>query len=243
MSTNVRFVPLVLSAALLACTVTFPSLQRVTGSGNLITLTQDNADFDRVEITNAFEADIQQGASFSVVVRIDDNLEKYLQVTQAAGLLTIGLERDSGLTLNRVTLEVDITMPVLTAIEVSGAGNATVSGFESSQSFDMEASGASTIRGDIQTGDIRLSASGASTISLSGSGGALTLDVSGASQANLEEFETTDVDAVLGGASTAVVNPSGTLDVDASGASRLTYVGSPILGRMDLSGASSVDER
>lgn len=243
MSNNVRFVPLVLSAALLACTVTLPSLQRVTGSGNVITLNQDYADFDRVEITNAFQADIQQGDSFSVVVRIDDNLEEYLHVTQSSARLTIGLERDSTFSLNRVTLEVDITMPVLAAIEVSGAGSATLSGFESSEAFDVEASGASTIGGDLRTGDIRISASGASSVSLSGSGGALSLDLSGASQADLEEFETTDVDAILGDASSAVVNPSGTLDVDASGASSLSYVGSPLLGRMDLSGASSVDEK
>jgi hypothetical protein len=36
---------------------------------------------------------------------------------------------------------------------------------------------------------------------------------------------------------------SGTLDIDASGASRLYFGGSPVMGRVDLSGASSIKRR
>ncbi len=52
-----------------------------------------------------------------------------------------------------------------------------------------------------------------------------------------------DADVEASGASTVTVNLSGTLDADASGASRVLYLGNPSLGRIDTSGASSITRR
>lgn len=239
----VKLAPLLLAAAILACTVTVPSIQAVTGSGDVITITEDYADFDRVEITHAFKADIRQGDSFSVEVRIDDNLEQYLDVSQSGDKLTVGLDQEVRFSFNRVTLEVDITMPQLVEIAASGASQVTLSGFESDQDLRADASGASSIEGDIIAGDADFEISGASRMTLDGSGGTLRLELSGASRTDLEQFAVTDADVVLSGASSAVVNVSGRLDVDASGASRLSYAGNPTLGSIDVSGASSINER
>ena len=45
------------------------------------------------------------------------------------------------------------------------------------------------------------------------------------------------------GASTAIVNVSGRLDAEASGASKVEYLGEPTLGNIDESGASRVVPR
>jgi hypothetical protein len=107
----------------------------------------------------------------------------------------------------------------------------------------MVASGASVVTGDIQAGSATMTASGASDISLVGSGEDLVLEVTGASSADLAEFPVSDVRAVLEAASTAVVNASGTLDVEASGASHLTYVGDPTVGSVQTSAGSTVEAR
>jgi hypothetical protein len=69
----------------------------------------------------------------------------------------------------------------------------------------------------------------------------LTVDASGASTAELADFQVTDAAVVVSGASTAIVNASGTLDAEASGASHVGYQGSPTLRNVEVSGASSVD--
>ena len=236
--------PLKLAALLLVAALSACSTSRsVTGSGNVITITRDSADFDRVVISHAFQASIQQGDVFSVVIRVDDNLEEYLEVSQVGRTLTVGLRPQLNFGVGRATLEAEITMPVLTAIEASGASRVALSGFESEEGITVEASGASSVTGDILAGSATMQASGDSNISLVGSGEDLVLEVGGASSADLEKFLVSDVHAVLSGASTAVVNPSGTLDVDASGASHLTYVGNPTLGNVQTSGDSSVGER
>ena len=56
----------------------------------------------------------------------------------------------------------------------------------------------------------------------------------------VEDFVVEDADVEVSGASRATVYVTGRLDVDASGASRVDYLGDPILGRIDTSGASSV---
>ena len=196
-----------------------------------------------VEIGSAFDAVVQQGDTFAVVIRIDDNLEEYLQVTKLGQSLQVGLDPDRLLGLGNGTLEAEITMPALSGIEASGASQVTLSGFDSSQTLRVVASGASSVEGDIRAGDVSIEASGARSISLAGGAGDLVLDVSGASSADLEEFPVSNILADLSGASSAVVNASGTLDVEASGASELSYLGNPTLGSVDTSGASTVREK
>lgn len=134
-------------------------------------------------------------------------------------------------------------MPALSGVEPSGASQVTLAGFDSSQTLRVVASGASSVEGDIRARDVSMEASGASSISLTGGAGDLVLDVSGASSADLEQFPVSIVLADLSGTSSAVVKASGTLDVEASGASELSYLGNPTLESVDTSGASTVGEK
>ncbi len=256
MSQKLKLITALLAAAALACTFTLPSTTRVTGSGNVVTVREAQTGFDRLDIGHAFRATIDQGDDFSVVIRIDDNLEEQLRVIKRGTTLEeqlrvmkrgttleIGLDPARTFSFQNVTLEVDITMPLLVGLDLSGASHATISGFESDRPMEIDVSGASTLRGDLISGNLTMDASGASTVALDGIGGDLALDASGASTVDLEEFAVADAQVGLSGASSATVNVSGILDVEASGASRLEYTGDPELGRIDTSGASSVGEK
>lgn len=234
-----------LVATVLGCTVTIPSrdsFQSVTGSGEIVTLTPDFADFDQVDVGYAFEATIEQGDASAVTIRIDDNLAEYLDVRVVGRTLVIALEPSLGFNFGAKTLEADITMPEIVGLDASGASRVRLTGFGSTKDLRVEASGASTVSGDIAAGDVDMRISGASTVSLEGSGDNLNLEASGASTANLRDFPVADARVQLSGASRGTVNASGTLDVEASGASHLTYTGNPRLGSVDASGASSIEE-
>jgi hypothetical protein len=164
MRQSIRLAALLLAVATLACTVSIPSFSSISGSGQIITITKDFADFDQVEIGSAFDATVQQGDSFAVVIRIDDNLEEYLQVTKLGQSLQVGLDPDRLLGLGNGTLEAEITMPALSGVETSGASQVTLAGFDSSQILRVVASGASSVEGDIRAGDVSMEASGASTV-------------------------------------------------------------------------------
>ncbi len=229
----------------LACSLPeLPSISQesFTGSGNVVTREEAISDFDKVDISHSFEVDIKQGEEFSVVIRVDDNLVEQLQVEKFGSTLKIGLKPDVSIVSN-ATLEAEITMPELTGLDLSGASNATISGFKSTKNLTVDLSGASSLRGDIEAGDTSFDLSGSSNANLTGSGGNLTLDASGSSDVDLSDFPVADAEIDASGASTVTVNASGRLDVEASGASDVYYLGNPSMGTIDTSGASSVESK
>jgi len=229
----------------LACSLPeLPSISQVslTGSGNVVTQEEAISDFDKVETSHSFVVDIKQGEAFSVIIRVDDNLVEQLQVEKFGSTLKIGLEPAVSIVSN-ATLEAEITMPELTGLDISGASNATISGFKSTKNLTVDLSGASSLRGDIEAGDTSFDLSGSSNANLTGSGGNLNLDASGSSDVDLSDFPVADAEIDASGASTVTVVPSGRLDVEASGASNVTYLGEPSMGTIETSGASSVESR
>ena len=241
---------LVLVVLLAGCTlpeVISSRVTSITGSGNVVTQEEDITGFDKVDVSHAFKVDISQGQAFSVVIRIDDNLVQYLEVVKQGSTLKIGLKPgrryNTRKITRKITMEAEVTMPELSGLELSGASQGTITGFESSKTLNVDLSGASHLRGDIEAGDAWFDVSGASQMNLTGSAQDVVIDASGASQVDLSAFPVADAHVDASGASKATVNPSGQLDVNASGASHVYYVGSPTLGKIDTSGASSVNRK
>lgn len=210
----------------------------VRGSGNLVTQEMNLSGFTRLVISHAFVADVTQSDTYSVVITVDDNLVDHLDVSKRGDTLYVGMDNTS--LLGDATLRAKISMPALDGLEASGASKVTATGFRSSAGLDLEASGASSIVGEIDCGDAQIRVSGASSVTLDGTGRNGNIGVSGASRARLEGFALQDADVEASGASSVTVNAAGQLNAGASGASTILYVGSPRLGRIEQSGASSV---
>jgi hypothetical protein len=209
----------------------------------VVTQEEDISGFDRVALSNAFKVDIRQGETFSVVVRVDDNLLDHLVVKKRGSTLKIGLMPGLSPTLQNTTQEAEVTMPELTGLHLSGAPHATVSGFKSTNHLDVDVSGASNLRGEIEAGDGRFDVTGASSVTLRGSAGDVIVDARGSSCVDLADFPVADANVKAVGASNVTVNPSGILDADAIGASHVYYVGNPRLGSWDASTASSIKRK
>lgn len=229
---------LIVAALLLAGCGALPPFTAVRGSGNPVTQTFDFSDFDSLQISNAFQAEITASDSYLVEVTIDDNLVDQLQVEQQGKTVKIGLEPNTG--INQATMRARIAMPALVSLAASGAARANVTGFKSGETMRINVSGASTVQGDMETGDLAVDVAGASKLILAGSGDSLRATASGASTANLSDFAVTDADVEAHGASHINVNASGTLDAKAGGASSVRYTGDPTLGRIEEAGASTV---
>lgn len=211
------------------------------GSGNLETEEYAFANFTRVEIGSAFEFEIKQSSSFSINVTADDNVLDYVQVSQIGQTLKIRLKTVPGFRL--VTLRASVTMPQLHSLTASGASHGTVSDFSSTEDLDIRVSGASRVTGDITASNVDFDISGASTIQLEGSANDILASVSGASHLNLDDFTVDNADVNFSGASSGTVNLNGRLDADLSGASKLWYIGEPIMGDIDTSGASTLSKK
>jgi len=232
----------------------------IVGSGNLITQEMDFTDFTELEIGHVFQAKVTRADFFSFNITVDDNLLEYVTVRKSGNTLRIYLK--GGYTYIGTTKMVEITMPKIDELSLSGASRGEVSGFRSSDRLEFEASGASSLNiDDLKAGDTgfeissgsrvsgsieisngRFNVSGASSIDLEGYASDISIEASGASHANLADFSISNATVTISGASVVTVNASGTIDGNVSSASRLTYLGNPAL-TIEMSGDSTVNHR
>jgi hypothetical protein len=214
----------------------------LVGSSSLVTVTPEAGAFDRLELFHELKAVVVQGSERRVRITINDNLQEHLVIQTGGGRLRIGMEE--GFDYDRLTAHAEVTVPVLTSVDLSGATSASLSGFEavSVARFDASLSGASRLEGRITADRLALDLSGASRADLGGVVRELALEVSGASQAGLHGLEAQVAAIDLSGASRATVLVRGEVRGEASGASELVVHGGATTN-VETSGASSVTHR
>lgn len=236
-----KIITVVLLAMVIIASGITVGCEELVGSGDLQTKEYTFSDFTKVDIGSAYKFEISRSDSYSIVITADDNVMEHVRVTKSGDTLKIDLSTIGPLI--SATLEAIVTMPRLRGLEVSGASRGTISGFSSSEDLDIEVSGASRVEGDITAGNTNFDVSGASTLELEGKVGDMNAEVSGASHLNLEDYLVNNADVALSGASKGTVNVSGILDANLSGASNLRYIGTPSMGDIDISGASSLKKK
>jgi len=221
----------------------------------------DYTDFKNLKVDSALSVDILRADFYSLTV--GDDISR-IKVEKVGDTLVIGRRGLDLMAIFHPRPHVVVTMPELYELTLSGACQGKAIGFQSGHSFTLklngashleinqmtagslktDISGASNLAGDINiSGDARFEISGASRVELTGSGAAAGIELSGASQARLAGLTLQKAAVNISGASSAQLKISSSLDIDLSGASRLEYTGSPVLGRVQVSGASTLKRR
>ena len=209
--------------------------------GELITEELEYSDFTAVDVGSAFQVEITQSGSYSVIITVDEKIFDKIDVSKTGTTLIISTEPN---TITASALKAEITMPELDELVLSGASKGTVEGFGSSEPLVVELSGASNLQmQDINVGNVEVELSGAATLTAEGSGNDLVSIVEGASNLDLTNFPVDNSDLIVSGASQATVNLDGTLDAVVSGASTVYYIGEPTMGEIDISDSSSINKK
>ena len=215
-------------------------LPTVSGSGMMTRSAYPVAECTTIQASHAFRVRVVPDPVFSVTVSCDDNLPPYLVVRrEAGGSLRLGLAQ--GYSYIGVTLSAEVHMPVVRAIDASGASSVALDpGFSSAAPLTVVLSGASRLDApSVTLGAATFDLSGASRVSCGGTAAALSVTASGASQAALIDCAAGSARVDLSGASQAWVDVGpGPITLSASGASTLYYGGSPSFAACNLSGAS-----
>ena len=231
-----------------------------TGKRNVVTRKMDFTDFTNVEVGSCFRVDIKRTDSHSVTISGNEEVFDYVNVAKSGNTLKISIKPLTFFT--RPNLQAGIAMPKLNKLRLGGAATCTVSGFSSDDAFDLNVSGSSVLHVDIEAGktkvevsgagrlrgkmklaDAEFTLSGASRAELSGAANNVVLSAWGASRLDLADFILNDTGINLKGASEASVTVNGKLDMDLSSGSRLYYSGNPTMGKINVSGASTLSQR
>jgi hypothetical protein len=242
MSTNMKRLALSFTAALAVLLAGCSFLIPVTGSGTLTRSSYDATGFSGIQASESFLVRVVPDPAYSVNVTCDNNVLKYV-IVEKSGSGTLRLALVPGYTYAGITLIAEVHMPAVTIIDASGASTVKLEpGFAPAQGLSLVLSGASTAElTNVSGGDLSIDISGASHVTCTGSAAAIALNVSGASRADVLNCTGTRATVHLSGASEAWVDV-GTHPIDlwASGASTLSYGGSPSLSVHELSGGSRI---
>lgn len=192
----------------------------IKGSGQTGTEMRQLSGFKKVEVGGVIQVEITAQKDFSVEVEADDNLLPMIKTEISGGTLKISTVRKLS-TSNPI--RVRISAPDIDSLDISGASTVAVN--------------------NLKNAGFAVDASGASKIKLAGETAKLTVEVSGASGIDAETLTAENADIDASGASSVIVNVTGDLTADASGASKIIYVGTPKNLNTKKSGASRVSAK
>ena len=196
--------------------------------------------FTGVSVGWGMYVDISQGSDFRVRVTGDSRDLDELKVEKDGDVLTFSHKSRFGGWNRHGKLSVEIVMPALTSLNLSGGSQGQISMDSASKSFSADLSGGSELKGQLRCRDVKLVVSGGSELHLSGKGGNLTIDGSGGATCDTRDFAVQNVDSELSGGSNATVNMNGELNASQSGGSETIYYGNATLGHTDSSGGSRI---
>ena len=187
------------------------------GSGVEATETRTVDEFTRVSLAGSAKVVITVGADRKVVVRGDDNLIGELETTVDGGTLNIS---ENGNLNPKAGLTVEITVPQLEGVDVSGSG-------------DLSAQG---VNGD----SFSASVSGSGSVEATGEVSAAEVNVSGSGNVGLEKLTAEDVTVDVSGSGNARVYASRSLNATISGSGNVGYSGNPANVEKDVSGSGEI---
>lgn len=199
--------------------------------------------FNRIDISGGFYAEVRQGTEFRVVIDGSRRDVEDLQVRVEGNELNIDYQNKlfgSGLRRRR-DVNIRIEMPLLEGVDLSGAVNATVKGFDQTKNLKIDLTGASKATfTSLNAESIDADLTGASRLNLLGTTRSLRADLTGACHLNAGGLKTEEANLDASGASYAGVDVSRQLRASASGASRIRYRGEAKV-QESSSGGSSVE--
>ena len=216
---------------------------RVKPSGNEISMERPVGEFSALEVHSAIRATVTTGDTPHLVVTADDNILPYIETYTRGGTLIVKIRKNTSIK-GEATLKVDIQTTGLNDVAGHGASSLLFPDGLIADDLKVELHGASRWEGGITTKTLNASLSGASVITADGGASVgLVLSCAGASCFNRDGygFSADVVNANLAGASEAKVTVGSTLNVNASGASRLSYKGDPQVTK-NTSGGSVVEQ-
>jgi Putative auto-transporter adhesin, head GIN domain len=187
------------------------------GSGAAVTQTRTVAGFSRLDLAGSNNVTVIVGGPQSVVVHADSNLINHVTTGVAAGTLIIG---DTGGFSARSPMSVDVRVPSLTALTLSGNGQISVTG--------------------ISTPQLTVTVSGSGLLSAAGTATRLDVTLSGAGQAQLSQLAARDVNAVVTGSGLIQVTATTSLDAAVPGTGAIIYTGNPSQVSTSVTGTGTV---
>ncbi len=190
----------------------------VQGTGVAATQQRHLAPFRSVELAGSNNVAIHVGSKQSVLIHADENLLQRVTTVVRTGRLVIG--NTPGSFTSTTPMSIEITMPSLSSVTLSGSGNVFATGITSS-SLTMSLPGSGLLRAD-------------------GSALQVIATLGGSGDEQLGHLIASHVHARLRGSGRIVVNTTHSLNASVPGNGTIIYYGHPTLLTRNVTGNGTI---
>jgi len=204
----------------------------LTANSSLSAQTKEVRDvkgFNRVSFGVAGKLFIKTGPQFSLTIEGDKKVIDEIETEVSGGKLIIKKEH-WGMSFNDERITVNLTLPELEGLGVSGSGKAEIVGPVKADNLDLSVSGSGKIMtGDLDVDKINCGISGSGDILL-GSGGSIdegNISISGSGNFSGENTEIDKLEVSVSGSGNCSCKAGDSLIAKVSGSGNVTYTGNP----------------
>lgn len=188
------------------------------GSGIQATQARHLAPFTGIDLAGSNNVTVHVGGKQSVLVHADDNLLGRVTTRVQDGQLAIGNTQGSFAT--KSPMSVEITVPSLSKLTLSGSGNVSATG--------------------VGTGSLTVALTGSGVLWASGTATQLDVRLDGSGEAQLGQLVARDVHADVNGSGDIVVTATNSLDGSVPGSGTISYGGNPAHVTTSVTGSGAV---
>ncbi|WP_310393364.1 PspC domain-containing protein [Hymenobacter sp.] len=207
--------------------------------------TFEESGFTQVSVRGGYRVVVRKGDTFKIEAGGDDDILKDLRVERDGRTLEIHPRNSSSIfgrdwdrDEERVLIRID--MPSVDGLDLAGAVQADLGGFDRQDQLSVEQAGASHLRLNGNYGRLKIDQAGACRTTATGRADDLDLDAAGACELAAANLQTRTATVDLAGVCKARLNVSESLRGDAVGASEIAYSGQPKTVKVDATGPSSI---
>ena len=194
-----------------------PAGSGLQGSGIAATQARTVPAFASLELAGSDNVTVVVGTRQSVAVHADSNLVGHITTQVIAGTLVIA---DTGSFTVKTPMTVEVSVPSLTALNLSGSGQLSVSGITALQ--------------------LTVTVSGSGLLYAAGTATKLDVILSGSGMAQLSQLTASEVHAVLPGSGLIQVTATNSLDAAVPGTGAIVYTGNPPRVTSSVTGTGTV---
>jgi hypothetical protein len=176
----------------------------VQGSGVAATQARVLARFTSLDLAGSNKVTVVVGGRQSVAVHADSNLLRYVTTRVVAGTLVIGT---TGSFTTRSPMSVEVSVPSLAAVTLSGSGEVSVTGINAPR--------------------LTVSLPGSGALYMNGTVAQLHVTLGGSGLAQLDNLVARDVRAIVAGSGLIRVTATTSLNAAVTGSGAIMYSGNP----------------
>ena len=212
----------------------------ITGSGKEVDVARQVGAFSVLRLDSSVDVHARQGATASVSVHADDNIEPLVETAVEGDTLVVRMKKGTSYSTHHKVV-VDVVFTTLTAAQQHGSGDLHIDNL-SAPKFESSIAGSGDLQIDrAQVGSFALSVAGSGDVAISGTADEVRFGVAGSGDIKAGNFVAKKVSVSISGSGDAHVNATEMIDARVAGSGDITYSGHPHDVSRRVSGSGSVE--